>query len=293
MNRAQTDVPVRPCANTARPGVRDACHDGAAMARTRLDQALVERGLAPSRARAQAAVVAGHVRVNGAVADKPSTAIDEDASIEVEAPPPYVSRGGEKLAGALADLAVDVTGAMALDLGASTGGFTDCLLQNGARSVIAVDVGYGQLAWNLRNDPRVTVMERTNARHLTPQDLPYAPDLVTCDLAFISVGTVWPAVAGCLADGFRALLLVKPQFEVGRGRVGSGGVVRDPAAHRDAIIQVAHAVSAVRGVVCGVVPSRLVGPKGNREFFLLVRDGADVGGGIDVEGEASCVTEKP
>lgn len=236
-------------------------------------------------------MVAGLVRVDGAVADKPSTAIADDAVIEMQAPPPFVSRGGEKLAGALADLDVDVTGAVALDLGASTGGFTDCLLQGGAVHVVAVDVGYGQLAWTLRNDPRVTVLERTNARHLVPDDLPYAPDLVTCDLAFISVGTVWPAVAACLADGARAVLLVKPQFEVGRGRVGSGGVVRDPAAHRDAIIQVADAVSAVRGVVCGVVPSRLVGPKGNREFFLLVRDPGEGVEAIDVEAQAMRVTE--
>jgi len=261
------------------------------MARTRLDTALVDRGLAPSRARAQAAVVAGLVRVNGAVAGKPSVTIDDDAVVEMEARPPYVSRGGEKLAGALEDLDVDVTGAMAMDLGASTGGFTDCMLQAGAERVIAVDVGYGQLAWSIRSDPRVTVMERTNARHLTPDDLPYAPDLVTCDLAFISVATIWPAVAACAAEGFRALVLVKPQFEVGRARVGSDGVVRDPAAHRDAIIHVADAVSATRGVVTRVTPSRLVGPKGNREFFLLVRDADEGVGAIDIRSEATRVAE--
>lgn len=239
------------------------------MARSRLDAALVERGLVQSRTRAQAAVASGRVRVNGHVADRPSTPVEDDATLVVESAPEFVSRGGEKLAGALADLSLDVTGVRALDLGASTGGFTDCLLQRGAAHVTAVDVGYGQLAWELRNDPRVTVLERTNARHLTPDAVTPPADLVTCDLAFISVATVWPAVARCLTADHRALVLVKPQFEVGKGKVPQGGVVRDPLLHADAIRQVARAITALGGRVRAVVPSRLVGPKGNREFFIL------------------------
>jgi 23S rRNA (cytidine1920-2'-O)/16S rRNA (cytidine1409-2'-O)-methyltransferase len=238
------------------------------MSRIRLDAALVERGLVPSRARAQAAVAAGQVRVNGALADRPAAPVEPDADLVVEAPPPFVSRGGEKLAGALDDFGIDVTGARALDLGASTGGFTDCLLQRGAAHVVAVDVGYGQLAWTLRNDPRVTVLERTNARNLTSDIVGEPPDLVTCDLAFISVETVWPAVAACLRPDHRAVVLVKPQFEVGKGQVGSGGVVRDPALHAAAIERVAAAITREGGRVLGVTASRLTGPKGNREFFI-------------------------
>ncbi len=243
------------------------------MSRSRLDAALVERGLAPSRTRAQAAVVAGRVRVDGAVVDRPATPVTEAATLELDPGNPFVSRGGEKLAGALDDLSIDVTGVVALDLGASTGGFTDCLLQRGARQVTAVDVGYGQLAWSLRIDPRVSVKERTNARNLVPDDLSERPDFVTCDLAFISIETVWPAVARCLADVFRGVLLVKPQFEVGRGNVGSGGVVRDPGQHRFAIERVASAIGGTGAVVTGVVPSHLIGPKGNREFCLAISDG--------------------
>ena len=238
------------------------------MARTRLDAALVERGLMPSRAKAQAVVAAGLVRVNGAVAARPATPVDAAATLVVDAPPPYVSRGGEKLAGALEDFAVDVTGARALDLGASTGGFTDCLLKHGAAHVTAVDVGYGQLAWELRNDPRVTVLERTNARNLDPAGVAPPADLLTCDLAFISVETVWPAAVACLASDHHALVLVKPQFEVGKGQVGSGGVVRDPALHAQAISRVAAAITAAGGHVAGVAASHLVGTKGNREFFI-------------------------
>ncbi len=239
------------------------------MPRTRLDAALVERGLVPSRARAQAAVASGRVRVNGAVAVRPATPVDDGASLLVEEGPRFVSRGGDKLDGALQDFGLDVAGVRALDLGASTGGFTDCLLRRGAASVVAVDVGYGQLAWALRNDPRVTVMERTNARALTPQQVGAPAGLITCDLAFISVATVWPAATACASPDHRALVLVKPQFEVGRGQVGSGGVVRDPALHRQAIERVAAAIQIAGGRILGVAPSRLTGPKGNREFFLL------------------------
>jgi 23S rRNA (cytidine1920-2'-O)/16S rRNA (cytidine1409-2'-O)-methyltransferase len=239
------------------------------VARTRLDTALVERGLFPSRARAQAAVLAGRVRVDGAAVEKPGAQVSEVSALAVAAGPEYVSRGGLKLAGALDALGLDVAGASALDLGASTGGFTDCLLRRGAARVIAVDVGYGQLDWRLRQDPRVHVMERTNARALTPGDLPWTPDLVTCDLAFISVAAVWPAVARCLAPAFRALVLVKPQFEAGRGRVGAGGVVREPEVRAAAVRGVAAALEAEGGAVRGLARAEPPGPKGNREFFLL------------------------
>lgn len=236
--------------------------------------ALVERGHFPSRARAQAAVIAGRVRVDGARVDKPGTQVTAEAVVEVEPAQEYVSRGGFKLANALDALGVDVAGASALDLGASTGGFTDCLLQRGAARVIALDVGYGQLDWRIRQDERVHVMERTNARHLTPDDLPYAPDLVTCDLSFISVGTVWGAVVPCCAPGWRAMVMVKPQFEVGRDRVGSGGVVRDPKAREDAVQGVIEVIERLGGHVEGVADSGLPGPKGNRETFVYARDAA-------------------
>jgi 23S rRNA (cytidine1920-2'-O)/16S rRNA (cytidine1409-2'-O)-methyltransferase len=244
------------------------------MARSRLDAALVERGLVQTRTRAQAAVASGRVRINGHVADRPATPVEPEDTLLVEAAPEFVSRGGEKLSGALADFGLDVTGARALDLGASTGGFTDCLLQRGAAHVTAVDVGYGQLAWTLRNDPRVTVLERTNARNLTAAAVSPPADFVTCDLAFISVVTVWPAAVRCLTRDHRALILVKPQFEVGKGKVPQGGVVRDPLLHAEAIHKVAAAITAQGGRIRAIAPSRLIGPKGNREFFIL-SEGAD------------------
>lgn len=246
-----------------------------AVSRSRLDVALVERGHFPSRARAQAAVMAGRVRVDGARVDKPGTQVGEGVELQVEATQEYVSRGGVKLANALDALGLDVAGASALDLGASTGGFTDCLLQRGAQRVIALDVGYGQLDWRIRQDARVHVMERTNARHLTPDALPYAPDLVTCDLSFISIGTVWGAVVPCLARGWRAMLMVKPQFEVGRERVGSGGVVRDPRAREDAVRGVIAVIERLGGRVEASADSGLPGPKGNRETFVLAHDAAE------------------
>ena len=244
------------------------------MGKTRLDAALVERGLFPSRARAQAAVMAGRVRVDGAPSAKPGTAVREGADLSVEPAAEHVSRGGRKLANALREFALDVNGARALDVGASTGGFTDCLLQAGAAEVIALDVGYGQLDWRLRTDPRVHVMDRVNARAIRPEDLPYAPDLVVCDVSFISVTTVWPAVVAALAPGWRALVLVKPQFEVGREAVGRGGVVRDPALREQAVHAVARAVGASGGRVLGTADSGLPGPKGNREVFLHAVDAA-------------------
>jgi 23S rRNA (cytidine1920-2'-O)/16S rRNA (cytidine1409-2'-O)-methyltransferase len=229
----------------------------------RLDMLLVERGLAESRAQAQALVLAGLVRGRS----KPGEQVDEDAELTVDAPPRFVSRGGEKLANALQALGVDVTGANALDVGASTGGFTDCLLQLGAARVIALDVGYGQLHPKLRNDLRVTVLERTNARALTK--LPFAPDLVTCDVSFISVRTALPPALALAAPGWRALVLVKPQFEAGRAEARKG-VVRDRDVHRRVLGEVADAAVEWGAGVAGVVDSGLPGPKGNREFFLFL-----------------------
>jgi 23S rRNA (cytidine1920-2'-O)/16S rRNA (cytidine1409-2'-O)-methyltransferase len=228
----------------------------------RLDVVLVERGLAESRSQAQALVLAGLVRGFA----KPGEQVDEDVALDVERPPPYVSRGGEKLANALDALTVDVRGRDAIDVGASTGGFTDVLLQRGAKRVLAVDVGYGQLHPKLRDDPRVTVLERTNAREL--RELPFAPELVVCDVSFISVRTALPPVLRLAKPGWEALVLVKPQFEAGREDVGKGGVVRDQEVHRRVLREVAGAAGDWGGAVLAVVDSGLPGPKGNREFFL-------------------------
>jgi 23S rRNA (cytidine1920-2'-O)/16S rRNA (cytidine1409-2'-O)-methyltransferase len=228
----------------------------------RLDVVLVERGLAESRSQAQALVLAGLVRGFA----KPGEQVDEDVALDVERPPPYVSRGGEKLANALDALDVDVRGRDAIDVGASTGGFTDVLLQRGAKRVLAVDVGYGQLHPKLRDDPRVTVLERTNAREL--RELPFAPELVVCDVSFISVRTALPPVLRLAEPGWEALVLVKPQFEAGREDVGKGGVVRDQEVHRRVLREVAVAAGDWGGAVLAVVDSGLPGPKGNREFFL-------------------------
>jgi len=228
----------------------------------RLDLLLVEQGHAESRAQAQALVLAGLVRGH----DKPGHQVDEDAELEVDRPARFVSRGGEKLANALARLDVELDGRDAIDLGASTGGFTDCLLQHGAARVIAVDVGYGQLHPRLRGDPRVVVLERTNARELT--QLPFRPDLLVCDVSFISVRIVLPPVLRLLGDGWEALVLVKPQFEAGRADVPRGGVVRDPAVRRRVLREVVDAALGWGATTIGVVDSGLPGPKGNREFFV-------------------------
>jgi 23S rRNA (cytidine1920-2'-O)/16S rRNA (cytidine1409-2'-O)-methyltransferase len=229
--------------------------------RKRLDVVLVERGLAESRAQAQALVMAGLVRGHS----KPGEQVDEAAELEVERPPPYVSRAGHKLANALAAFGVDPAGLDCLDLGASTGGFTDVLLQRGAARVIALDVGHGQLHTRIRNDPRVTVLERVNARELT--GLPFAPRLVTCDVSFISVRTALPPALGLAAPGWQALVLVKPQFEAGRADAPKG-VVRDADVHRRVLHDVAAAAVAWGAGTIGVVDSGLPGPKGNREFVL-------------------------
>ena len=228
----------------------------------RLDVLLVERGLAASRSQAQALILAGLVPGY----DKPGVQVDDATSVAVERPPPYVSRGGEKLARGLDALRVPVAGRSAVDVGASTGGFTDVLLQRGAARVIAVDVGYGQLHPRLRGDPRVTVLERTNAREL--ERLPYAPDLIVCDVSFISLRTVLPPVLALAARDWEAVVLVKPQFEAGRADVGKGGVVRDSAVHRRVLREVATAALQWEAEPAGVVDSGLPGPKGNREFFL-------------------------
>jgi 23S rRNA (cytidine1920-2'-O)/16S rRNA (cytidine1409-2'-O)-methyltransferase len=230
--------------------------------RKRLDVLLVERGLAESRAQAQALVMAGLVPGYA----KAGQQVDEAAELVVKTTPRYVSRGGDKLAHALDELGVDVAGRNALDVGASTGGFTDVLLQRGAARVIALDVGRGQLHARLRGDPRVTVLERTYEREL--ESLPYAPDLVTCDGSFISVRTALPPALRLARPGWEALVLVKPQFEAGREEVGKGGVIRDPEVHRRLLREIAEAALAWRAETVGVVDSGLPGPKGNREFFL-------------------------
>jgi 23S rRNA (cytidine1920-2'-O)/16S rRNA (cytidine1409-2'-O)-methyltransferase len=229
--------------------------------RKRLDVLLVERGLAESRAQAQALVMAGLVPGHA----KPGEQVDEEAPLHVEQPPPYVSRAGQKLANALDAFGVDPAGLDCLDLGASTGGFTDVLLQRGAARVIALDVGHGQLHPRIRAEPRVTVLERTNARTLA--ELPFAPELVTCDVSFISVQLVLPPALRLAADGWQALVLVKPQFEAGRSEVPKG-VVRDPEVHRRVLREITSASLAWQARVAGVVDSGLPGPKGNREFFL-------------------------
>jgi 23S rRNA (cytidine1920-2'-O)/16S rRNA (cytidine1409-2'-O)-methyltransferase len=254
-----------------------------AAAKVRLDQLLAQRGLFPSRSRAAASVMAGEVRVGDQVADKPGRLVEENIEVSVAGGRRFVSRGGIKLENALEALAVPVEGRRCMDVGASTGGFTDCLLKRGAAGVIAVDVAYGELAWELRTDERVTVLERCNARALAPGDLPYRPELIVIDVSFISLLKVLPAVLRCAEERFDCLAMVKPQFEVGRDRIGKNGVVRDVGDRRDAIRAVADGAGAS---VMGFAPSGLPGPKGNRETFVWLaepgREGAidDVAGAI-------------
>ena len=246
--------------------------------RLRLDAELVRRGLARSRDQAAELICAGRVEVGGALAGKAATQVGVDAAIIVREPAggrDYVSRGGHKLAGALAAFGgPPVAGRRRLDAGASTGGFTEVLLAAGAAHVVAVDVGYGQLAWPLRTDPRVTVLDRVNVRALQPGQVAPAPGLVTADLSFISLTLVLPALVACAAPGADFVIMVKPQFEVGKGKVGAGGVVRDPALREAAVAAVA-AAAAVAGLgVAGVTASPLPGPSGNVEYFLWLRAGA-------------------
>ena len=240
------------------------------MARTRIDALLVERGLFESRTRASAAVMAGQVLigVGREPASKPGQLVDAEVDLALRGGKEYVSRGGHKLASALDALEITVDGRRWLDIGISTGGFTDCLLQRGAASVVGVDVAYGQVAWSVSQDPRVTVLERTNARELQPDAVGEPADAVVADVSFISLTKVLPAVAACVRAPFDALLMVKPQFEVGRERVGKQGVVRDRDARVDAVRAVAEAAAAVGWEIAGAAPAGLPGPKGNRETFL-------------------------
>jgi 23S rRNA (cytidine1920-2'-O)/16S rRNA (cytidine1409-2'-O)-methyltransferase len=238
----------------------------------RVDKLLVERGLAETRERAQALVMAGLVFSGDVAIDKPGTRVAIDVALDVRGQPhPFVSRGGAKLDGALAALALDVRGLVALDVGASTGGFTDCLLQRGARHVYAVDVGYGQLAWKLRGDPRVTSLERTNVRTLTAGAFREPPDLAVIDASFISLRLVLPVVGRLLQPRRRVIALVKPQFEVGKGRVGKGGVVRETVLHAEVLAEMQAFAVAQGFAVDALLTSPLLGPAGNREFFLAVR----------------------
>jgi len=267
------------------------------MDKRRLDTLLAERGLFPSRSRAAASVMAGEVYLEGPRpgerrAEKPGELVDAETRVRLAQTPQFVSRGGIKLANALAASGLDVRGRRALDVGSSTGGFTDCLLQAGAREVVAVDVGYGLLDYRLRTDPRVSVLERTNARELAPTMLPDAsvegppgagalPDLACVDVSFISLGKVLGAVLGCLAPSYDVLALVKPQFELGRGRVGKGGVVRESDDRREALLGAGHAALALGAAVVGYFSSGLAGPKGNLETFVWLADPAGARGSRD------------
>jgi 23S rRNA (cytidine1920-2'-O)/16S rRNA (cytidine1409-2'-O)-methyltransferase len=244
------------------------------MPKLRLDQLLVMRNLVASRERARAVILAGDVTVNGQVVSKAGTPVDETAAIALRTPDhPWVGRGGIKLAHALDVFQVDATGASALDIGASTGGFTDVLLQRGARRVVAIDVGHGQLDWKLRSDPRVAVLEGLNARQLRVEDLPQdGPpfDLVTIDVSFISLKHILPRVPALLAPGGRVIALVKPQFEAGREEVGKGGIVRDAAIHARVVAEVTAAAAEVGLDRAAMAPSPIEGAEGNREFFLFL-----------------------
>jgi 23S rRNA (cytidine1920-2'-O)/16S rRNA (cytidine1409-2'-O)-methyltransferase len=235
--------------------------------KVRLDRLLVDRGLAETRAKAQALIMAGEVLLNGQKADKPGQAVPDDANVKVEARPLYVSRGGIKLAAALQHFAIPVSGRVCLDIGASTGGFTDALLQAGAARVHAVDVGAGQLAWPLRTDPRVVVHEGLNARELQSSDIGEPVWLITCDVSFISVTLILPAIVPLLQPDGQMVILIKPQFEVGKGQVGKGGIVREPPLHRAACERVEGAVRAL-GFETGIMDSPILGAEGNKEFLL-------------------------
>ena len=257
-------------------------------AKVRLDTLLAERGVFASRSRAAASVLAGEVLLGDERrrAEKPGQLVPDDVIVAVTAEDEFVSRGGRKLANALDAFGLDVAGRHALDVGASTGGFTDCLLQRGAAHVVALDVAYGELHWRLRTDERVTVLERRNARELDPAELPYRPDLVVIDVSFISLAKVLPAVLAATAERFDCLALVKPQFEVGRERVGKGGVVREAADRRAALISAGEAARGLGAAVLGFASSGLPGPKGNRESFVWIAEAGRAGAVDDVEAAA-------
>lgn len=240
--------------------------------RIRLDRLLLERGLAESREKAKAIIMAGAVRVDGHAADKAGTLVAPSASLEVVGRPhPYVSRGGLKLQAALDHFSIDVAGLTLLDVGASTGGFTDCLLQRGAARVLAVDVGYGQLDWKLRRDPRVIVFERTNARYLLPGDLPGPIHGAVIDASFISLKIIVPPVSRLLMPASFIIALIKPQFEAGKGQVGKGGVIRDPACHRRVVEELTGFFEETGWTPLQAIPSPILGPKGNLEFLICLR----------------------
>jgi 23S rRNA (cytidine1920-2'-O)/16S rRNA (cytidine1409-2'-O)-methyltransferase len=245
------------------------------MEKTRLDQLMVDRGLVESRARAQALVMAGLVFCGEKRLDKPGQAVAVDTAIDLRGQDhPWVSRGGLKLVKAVETFGLDPAGRVAIDVGASTGGFTDVLLAHGAAKVYAVDVGHGQLAWKLRNDPRVVVLERTNARHLSATEIPEPADLVVCDASFIGLEVVLPAALALTGPDACLAALIKPQFEVGKGRVGKGGVVRDPALHQEVCERIRAWLAALPGwAVEGIVESPITGPEGNKEFLIVGRKG--------------------
>jgi len=238
--------------------------------KSRIDQLLVERGLVDSRVKAQALILAGEVLIDGQKADKPGRSVASDCKLELLAKIPYVSRGGYKLAGALDHFNIDVTGWTCIDVGSSTGGFTDCLLQRGAKRLCCIDVGKGQLDWKLRKDPRVEVREGVNARFLDPKDFPERFELAVCDASFISVTLLIPAFSPLLREGGTMVILVKPQFEVGKGEVGKGGIVRDPAQHQAACDRVRACVERL-GFHAEIIPSPILGAEGNQEFLLYAQ----------------------
>ncbi len=251
----------------AKPGNGGAGSGRAGLGKLRLDQLLVERGLAPSREKARALIIAGQVMVEGQKSDKPGHGFEADSRVEVLQTMPYVSRGGLKLAAALDHFAIDVAGRVCLDVGSSTGGFTDCLLQRGAARVWSVDVGRGQLDWKLRNDPRVTVREGVNARYLRAEDFPEKFQLAVCDTSFISSTLLIPAIVPLLLQPREVVILVKPQFESERGQVGKGGIVRDPEVHRATCDRVRACVESF-GFRAKIIESPILGAEGNREFLL-------------------------
>ena len=258
------------------------------MPKTRLDALLVERGLYESRSRAAAAVLAGDVRLGGGGqrAAKPGQLVDPATAVEVARAPEWASRGGQKLVAALDRFGIDPGGRRCLDVGASTGGFTDVLLSRGAAAVTALDVGYGELHWRLRTDDRVTVLERFNARHLEPGALPYAPDLIVVDVSFISLTKVLEPVLACAAARFDCLAMVKPLFELGPERVGRGGVVREAADRRAALVAVAEHARSLGHTVLGFASSALPGPAGNRESFVWIAEHGRAGAGEDLDAAA-------
>lgn len=248
----------------------------------RLDVLLVQKGLQESRQKAQATIMSGQVFVDGQRVDKPGAPVAEDAEIEVKGGLRYVSRGGLKLEKAMALWPVHLEDAVCMDIGASTGGFTDCMLQNGAAKVYAVDVGYGQLAWKLRSDPRVVCLERTNARYLSHEQIPEEPDFSSVDVSFISLKLILPAIAGVLRDGGQMVCLIKPQFEAGKEKVGKKGVVRDPAVHREVLEHFLEHAKENNFTVIDITYSPIRGPEGNIEYLGFLQKNSGQAGTIDI-----------